>query len=212
MIHRYIFTLFETKKNQVPDTPPKEIHIRAISSHSLRIRWQPPEDSSVQHIIYYKICYREIPIEDDSDDDNDNGGNDEYFKKPEPIQLEKIFEINNSNRDQYPYEFILNDLKHWTQYQVEILAGTKIGDGPASDPIVVRTEEDGKIFVFVFVFSKKERKKANRTFFIVSSIKWVFYPKEKQKFLFFSFLSCLFLHAIMINYFFLRFFFQLISN
>nr|XP_027202384.1 tyrosine-protein phosphatase Lar-like isoform X2 [Dermatophagoides pteronyssinus] len=126
----------------VPDTPPKEIHIRAISSHSLRIRWQPPEDSSVQHIIYYKIRYREIPIEDDSDDDNDNGGNDEYFKKPEPIQLEKIFEINNSNRDSYPYEFILNDLKHWTQYQVEILAGTKIGDGPASDPIVVRTEED----------------------------------------------------------------------
>ena len=134
----------------MPETPPKEVYVRAIGSRSLRIRWQPPEDSSVQHIIYYKIRYREITNEQDDDHDDDDDDENSYrtsiSTNAEPIQLEKVFEINNSNRDTYPYELILNELKYWTQYQVEILAGTKIGDGPPSDPIVVRTEEDGKIY------------------------------------------------------------------
>ena len=41
-------------------------------------------------------------------------------------------------------EFLLEDLKKWTAYRVWLLAGTVVGVGPASDPLTVRTQEDGK--------------------------------------------------------------------
>jgi len=40
-------------------------------------------------------------------------------------------------------EFVLEELKKWTQYRVWLLAGTVVGDGPASQAITVRTQEDG---------------------------------------------------------------------
>lgn len=38
----------------------------------------------------------------------------------------------------------LDDLKRWTEYKIWVLAGTSVGDGPSSYPILVRTREDGK--------------------------------------------------------------------
>lgn len=111
---------------------------------------------SVQHIIYYKIIYKQLPEQNEQDDKiSDNNNNNEKINSSKTIsngemmslsniKLEKIYEINSTNRNNLPYEFILKNLKNWTRYQIQIIAGTKLGDGPASWPIVVRTEEDGK--------------------------------------------------------------------
>ena len=45
-------------------------------------------------------------------------------------------------------EFIIDELKKWTEYKIWMLAGTEIGDGPVSYPEVVKTEEDGKFTLF----------------------------------------------------------------
>lgn len=39
--------------------------------------------------------------------------------------------------------FELDELKRWTTYRIWVLAGTSVGDGPASYPITVQTHEDG---------------------------------------------------------------------
>ena len=46
-------------------------------------------------------------------------------------------------------EVVLEELKKWTAYRVWLLAGTVVGVGPASEPINVRTQEDG-MFPFSF--------------------------------------------------------------
>lgn len=40
-------------------------------------------------------------------------------------------------------EYLITNLKKWTEYRVWMLAGTVIGDGVKSDPQLVRTDEDG---------------------------------------------------------------------
>jgi len=38
----------------------------------------------------------------------------------------------------------LTNLKEYVNYNISVLASTVKGDGPASEPIVVRTDQDGK--------------------------------------------------------------------
>ena len=52
-------------------------------------------------------------------------------------------------------EFVIDELKKWTEYRVWMLAGTIIGDGPSSYPVLVRTGEDG---MFDIYFAKKRGK------------------------------------------------------
>jgi len=47
-------------------------------------------------------------------------------------------------------EFIIEDLRKYTEYRIWILAFTEVGDGPPSYVINVRTEEDGKNFYLFY--------------------------------------------------------------
>ena len=49
----------------------------------------------------------------------------------------KIEDVSNAS------EFVIDELKKWTEYRVWMLAGTIVGDGPSSYPVLVRTGEDG---------------------------------------------------------------------
>ena len=49
----------------------------------------------------------------------------------------KIEDVSNTS------EFVIDELKKWTEYRVWMLAGTIVGDGPSSYPVLVRTGEDG---------------------------------------------------------------------
>lgn len=42
---------------------------------------------------------------------------------------------------------LLKDLKKYTMYVLQVLAYTQMGDGPPSNPILLRTKEDGRKFL-----------------------------------------------------------------
>ena len=48
------------------------------------------------------------------------------------------------NVDAPMQQFELTSLDKYTEYSIRVLAATKIGKGPASIPIVKRTDEDSK--------------------------------------------------------------------
>lgn len=46
--------------------------------------------------------------------------------------------------------FVLDELKRWMKYRIWVMAGTSVGDGPASYPITIQTLEDGTCLVHGF--------------------------------------------------------------
>ena len=54
-------------------------------------------------------------------------------------------------------EYVIDELKKWTEYRVWMLAGTIVGDGPSSYPVLVRTGEDGRFLNFFFVRPEKSK-------------------------------------------------------
>jgi len=111
----------------VPGAPPQDVQVVAISSRAIKVEWLPPP-SQKHHgqIIYYKILY--IPLNEDN--------------STAVITLEKVFALDGTSQN-LPYSTTINNLQKWTKYSVQLLAGTKIGDGPRSAPVIVRTDEDG---------------------------------------------------------------------
>ena len=114
-------------KQLVPGASPQDIQVLVLNSRSIKVEWlPPPTEKHHGQIIYYKIFYKPVIESDPS----------------EALTLEKVFALDNHSQN-LPYSTTINNLKKWTQYQVQLLAGTKIGDGPLSEPILVKTDEDG---------------------------------------------------------------------
>ena len=51
-------------------------------------------------------------------------------------------------------EWVIDELRKWTEYRVWMLAGTIVGDGPPSYPVLVRTGEDGRFLLLLFIKGK----------------------------------------------------------
>ena len=87
------------------------------SSTSILVTWNEvlPDDRN-GIITSYNITYK-------SQTENDNGN----------------VQVNGSVR-----QTELTNLKEYVNYNITVLASTVKGDGPASDPIVVRTDQDSK--------------------------------------------------------------------
>ncbi|XP_022247937.1 tyrosine-protein phosphatase Lar-like isoform X3 [Limulus polyphemus] len=103
----------------LPGAPPQHIHGSAVSSRSLRITWLPPPvDQQNGQITYYKIKYLKASTSNDP-------------KKARQIQ---------TGPDER--SFIIDGLEKWTKYYIWVLAGTVVGDGPLSAPLIVQTDED----------------------------------------------------------------------
>ena len=81
-----------------------------------------PADQQNGIITGYNITYH-------SQTENDNGSD----------------HVNGSVR-----ETELTNLKEYVNYNITVFASTEKGDGPASDLIVVRTDQDGKYTVFSY--------------------------------------------------------------
>jgi len=100
----------------VPGAPPRNVTGKAISPTSILVTWEPPiAERSNGRIAYYRLQVVE------------SGRSDSEARN---IKL-------NDTR------FVLDELKKWTEYRIWVLAGTRVGDGPPSYPILVRTHEDG---------------------------------------------------------------------
>lgn len=46
-------------------------------------------------------------------------------------------------------QILLESLEKWTEYRITVVAHTKVGPGPESSPVIIRTDEDGKQY-FLF--------------------------------------------------------------
>lgn len=113
----------------MPGAAPQDVQAIVRSSSSITVQWLPPPmDKHHGQIIYYKVRYQEV---------------EEHLEEENPVVLEKLYEISSESQN-LPYELTIEHLQKWTTYRIQILAGTKVGDGPLSDPIDVRTKEDGK--------------------------------------------------------------------
>ncbi|XP_026300847.1 tyrosine-protein phosphatase Lar isoform X15 [Apis mellifera] len=102
-------------KQYVPGAPPRNVSGEAVSPTSIRVTWEPPPaDRSNGRIAYYKLQVVESGRSDSE---------------------AKVIKLNDT-------QFVLDELKKWTEYRIWVLAGTSVGDGPPSYPISVRTHED----------------------------------------------------------------------
>ncbi|KZC05677.1 Receptor-type tyrosine-protein phosphatase delta, partial [Dufourea novaeangliae] len=98
-----------------PGAPPRNVSGQAISPTSILVTWEPPPaEHSNGRIAYYKLQVVESGRSDSE---------------------ARVIKLNDT-------QFVLDELKKWTEYRIWVLAGTSVGDGPPSYPISVRTHED----------------------------------------------------------------------
>ena len=103
-----------------PDGAPQNVRGQNSSSTSILVMWdEVPTDRQNGIITGYTIIYQ-------SQTENDNGN----------------VQANGSVRQRE-----LTNLKEYVNYNITVFVSTAIGDGPSSDPIVVRTDQDSKLFV-----------------------------------------------------------------
>lgn len=106
---------------KVPTAPPENVRAEPEDSSSVRVMWSPPPvDKQNGHISHYKLYYVEA-------------------SRPDKEAIEMMLKSPLQDGT----EFKLEELKKWTQYRIWLLAGTVVGDGPPSESITVRTQEDG---------------------------------------------------------------------
>ena len=123
-----------------PGAPPDFVKAFAESSTAIRVVWKPPPVGKRNgEIAYYKIFY--VPSSVPS------------TREEEEATLVRIEDSDAS-------EFVIDELKKWTEYRVWMLAGTLVGDGPPSYPVLVRTGEDGR-FCLSFENKKAKQKYGN---------------------------------------------------
>ncbi|XP_054741677.1 tyrosine-protein phosphatase Lar isoform X1 [Anastrepha obliqua] len=102
-------------KQYVPGAPPRNITAVATSPTTISVSWLPPPvERANGRIIYYKVFFVEVGRADSD---------------------ATITTLNKTH-------IVLDELKRWTEYKIWTLAGTSVGDGPRSHPIIVRTHED----------------------------------------------------------------------
>ncbi|XP_030758826.1 tyrosine-protein phosphatase Lar isoform X3 [Sitophilus oryzae] len=103
-------------KQYVPGAPPSNVQGEAVSPTAIRVWWDPPPvNRSNGNIVYYKL----------------------YFVEADRSDSEATITKLNATTN-----FLLDELKRWTTYRIWVLAGTSVGDGPASYPFTVQTHED----------------------------------------------------------------------
>lgn len=109
----------------VPSVAPEHVRCAPLTSQSLQISWQPPAVHHTNGLLQgYKINFEYIS-------DTAATSNDE-------IDSKKSTELT----------IVLTGLRKFTNYSVQVLAFTRIGDGILSSPIYCKTEEDGMLITF----------------------------------------------------------------
>lgn len=106
--------------NTAPSAPPQEVHLVSLTSTSLQVSWvAPPADSRHGAIVQYTLSYQAL-----SGDDTER------------------HQVPHIGADATSYT--LEGLEKWTEYQVWVRAHTDVGPGPESEPVRMRTKEDGR--------------------------------------------------------------------
>uniref|UniRef100_A0A6B2E762 Putative down syndrome cell adhesion molecule 2 isoform r n=1 Tax=Phlebotomus kandelakii TaxID=1109342 RepID=A0A6B2E762_9DIPT len=103
----------------VPSMPPEDVRCAALTSQSLQISWQPPPAHHTNGLLQgYKLVFE--PVLDDFTGTN------------EDIETRKTTAQTT----------VLTGLRKYTNYSVQVLAHTRMGDGVLSTSSFCQTEED----------------------------------------------------------------------
>ena len=101
----------------MPGAAPENVRGHNTGSTSISVSWgDVPADKQHGIILSYLVIYKELE------------GGEEREKR-----------VNSPAR-----EIELKELEKYTDYSIQVLAATLKGDGPRSNPITVRTDQDGK--------------------------------------------------------------------
>ncbi|XP_031415990.1 receptor-type tyrosine-protein phosphatase S-like isoform X1 [Clupea harengus] len=96
---------------QAPASPPRNIHARILSSNTMMVRWEEPEEPNGQ-IKGYRVYYT--------------------MNKDQPMSMWQIHNVQDS------VITTIQSLVPSETYTICVLAFTSVGDGPPSDPIHVK--------------------------------------------------------------------------
>ncbi|CAG0885271.1 unnamed protein product [Cyprideis torosa] len=100
-----------------PSEPPQKTSCTALTAETIRVKWAPPPIYSINGIIKgYKVIYG-----------------------PSGTWYDERTKVTKQTKEQ---EIILNDLKKYTNYSIQVLTYTAGGDGVKSDVISCHTEQD----------------------------------------------------------------------
>lgn len=103
----------------VPSEPPEDVRCTPLSSTSLQISWQSPPQKDTNGLLQgYKISFEAMV--------------DELALEGDELETRKTTALTT----------ILNGLKKYTNYSIQVLAYTRMGDGVLSFPTYCQTEED----------------------------------------------------------------------
>ncbi|CAG2181709.1 unnamed protein product, partial [Oppiella nova] len=117
-IHCLNRTIEVITEEESPGSPPINIKVGAISSRSISVTWDPPNQEQQHGVIRgYYIGYKIF------------GTSSQY--------VYKTLEIRDGNRE----EVVLNGLKQFTQYSIVVQAFNTKGAGPASEELKIQTLE-----------------------------------------------------------------------
>lgn len=117
-----------------PSGVPQEVEARATSSTEIQVTWKAPRRETWNgNLMGYYIGFQEH-VEG-------------YQHNPSPTATAnynfKTVEIGS----QFDGEVTLTRLSKFTTYSIIVQAFNSRGAGPASEPLVVRTKEDGKFVI-----------------------------------------------------------------
>ncbi|XP_065334249.1 cell adhesion molecule Dscam2-like isoform X1 [Cloeon dipterum] len=106
----------------VPEASPRDLHCSASTSESIDVSWQPPPEDKVHGVIQgYRLYYE--AVEDYSVD---------------------LYQIDSSAQSKMTKSLttMLHGLLKYTNYSIQVLSFTHVGEGVRSSKIFCRTKED----------------------------------------------------------------------
>lgn len=106
----------------MPSVSPDDVRCAALTSHSLQVSWQPPLAEHTNGLLQgYKLNYEYVSETIIADNNAE-------------VEMKKTTALT----------IVLTGLKKYTNYSIQVMAYTRMGDGVSSKTIYCHTEEDGK--------------------------------------------------------------------
>ena len=111
------FIIFDT----VPSAPPQNVACTALTGQTIQVTWKPPPNDRVHGVVQgYKLLYEPT-----------NG-------------LANEIHGSRETKIAHALSTTLQGLTPYTNYTVQVLAYTRVGEGVSSNPVSCTTEETGK--------------------------------------------------------------------
>ncbi|XP_076249074.1 Down syndrome cell adhesion molecule 2 isoform X9 [Calliopsis andreniformis] len=103
----------------VPSMPPEDVRCAALSAQSLQVSWQPPPNTHSNGIIQgYKLHYEPVLAD--------------MWRSVDEMEVRKTSALTA----------VLSGLRKYTNYTIQVLAFTRVGDGVPTTVTYCQTEED----------------------------------------------------------------------